>query len=198
MRPRLTSLYWSRAGGVKPRLGRRRCRGIWPPSKPLMRTPERAVWPLPPRPACLPLPEPMPRPTRMRDFDDPGLSLISLSFMAASLLAVDDAHQMRDLGDHAAIGGRVGEARPPPDPVEAQALKRLALRTGTAGRAGGLLQGNGLVGAHRCACFHESEASASTPWRRDCSVDTLRLRRWATERGLSSRARASKVARTML
>ena len=31
-----------------------------------MRTPERAVWPLPPRPACLPLPEPMPRPTRIR------------------------------------------------------------------------------------------------------------------------------------
>src|ERR1700729_4366671 len=82
MRPRLTSLYWSRAGGVKPRLGRRRCRGIWPPSKPLMRTPERAVWPLPQRPACLPFPEPMPRPTRMRAFDDPGLSRISLSFMS--------------------------------------------------------------------------------------------------------------------
>ena len=49
---------------LKPRLGRRRCSGIWPPSKPLMRTPERAVWPLPPRPPVLPLPEPMPRPTR--------------------------------------------------------------------------------------------------------------------------------------
>src|SRR5277367_3667734 len=153
MRPRLTSLYLICTGGVKPRFGRRRCRGIWPPSKPLMRTPERAVWPLPPRPDCLPLPEPMPRPTRMRDFDDPGLSLISLSFMAASLLAVDDAHEMRDLGDHAAIGGRVGEARLAPDPVEAQALERRALRTGTAGRAAGLLQGNGLVGTHRCACF---------------------------------------------
>src|ERR1700722_11828899 len=127
MRPRLTSLYWSRAGGVKPRFGRRRCRGIWPPSKPLMRTPERAVWPLPPRPACLPLPEPMPRPTRMRAFDDPGLSLISFSFMAASLLAVDDAHEMRDLGDHAASGSGIGEARPPPDLVEAEALECRAL-----------------------------------------------------------------------
>ncbi len=28
-------------------------------------TPERAVWPLPPRPLVLPLPEPMPRPTRL-------------------------------------------------------------------------------------------------------------------------------------
>src|ERR1700735_1360205 len=124
MRPRLTSLYLSRAGGWKPRLGRRRCRGIWPPSKPLMRTPERAVWPLPPRPACLPLPEPMPRPTRMRAFDDPGLSLISFSFMAASLLAVDDAHEMRDLGDHAAIGGLVGEARASPRPSDAAAPSR--------------------------------------------------------------------------
>src|SRR3984957_10810251 len=82
MRPRLTSLYWSRAGGLNPRLGCRRWRGICPPSKPLMRTPERAVWPLPPRPACLPLPEPMPRPTRMRGLDEPGLSLTSLSFMS--------------------------------------------------------------------------------------------------------------------
>src|SRR3984885_1777525 len=197
MRPRLTSLYSSCAGGVKPRLGRRRCRGIWPPSKPLMRTPERAVWPLPPRPACLPFPEPMPRPTRMRAFDDPGLSLISLSFMAASLLAVDDAHEMRALGDHAAIGGRVGEARLAPDPVEPEALERRALRAGPADGARGLLERYCFVGAHG-ACSHESEASASTPWRRDCSVDTLRLRRWATERGLSSRASASKVARTML
>src|SRR3984957_20342672 len=197
MRPRLTSLYLSCAGGVKPRLGRRRWRGIWPPSKPLMRTPERAVWPLPPRPACLPLPEPMPRPTRMRDFDDPGLSLISLSFMAASLLAVDDAHQMRDFGDHAAIGGRVGEGRLAPGLVGAQALGRLARGAGPADGAGRLFQRYCLVGAHR-ACSHESAASASTPWRRDCSVDTLRLRRWGTGRGLSSRASASKVARTML
>src|SRR5579863_932464 len=81
MRPRLTSLRTTGAGGLNPRLGWRRCKGIWPPSKPLMRTPERAVWPLPPRPACLPLPEPMPRPTRVRGLDDPGLSLTSLSFM---------------------------------------------------------------------------------------------------------------------
>src|SRR4051794_31823822 len=66
---------------VKPRFGSRRCSGIWPPSKPLMRTPERAVWPLPPRPDVLPLPEPMPRPTRMRFLREPALSAISLSFI---------------------------------------------------------------------------------------------------------------------
>ena len=66
-RPRLTSLQLERERWCsKPRLGRRRCSGIWPPSKPLMRTPERAVWPLPPRPPVLPAPEPMPRPMRKR------------------------------------------------------------------------------------------------------------------------------------
>src|SRR3546814_8641369 len=51
---------------LKPRFGKRMCSGICPPSKPLMLTPERAFAPFCPRPAVLPLPEPMPRPTRMR------------------------------------------------------------------------------------------------------------------------------------
>src|SRR6266852_3537644 len=71
--------------GFHQRFGSRRCSGIWPPSKPLMRTPERAVWPLPPRPAVLPLPEPMPRPTRMRFLREPALSAISLSFIVRVL-----------------------------------------------------------------------------------------------------------------
>ncbi|CFN77002.1 Uncharacterised protein [Bordetella pertussis] len=46
-------------------MGKRRCNGIWPPSKPtLWKPPERDFWPLWPRPAVLPRPEPMPRPTR--------------------------------------------------------------------------------------------------------------------------------------
>ena len=52
---------------VKPRLGRRRCRGICPPSKPRMRRdPLRERCPLLPRVEVLPMPEPMPRPTRLR------------------------------------------------------------------------------------------------------------------------------------
>src|SRR5471032_237498 len=106
--PRLVSLSLT-ANEVlrKPRFGRRRCSGIWPPSKPLMRTPERAVWPLPPRPPVLPLPEPMPRPIRMRFLREPGLSAIWFSFivfvlyLVGLLRAADDAHQMRDLADHA-------------------------------------------------------------------------------------------------
>src|SRR4030042_822058 len=92
---------------LKPRFGRRRCNGIWPPSKPLMRTPERAVWPLPPRPPVLPMPEPMPRPMRMRFLGEPALGAISLSFMALSLLALDHAYQVLHLGDHAAGHRRI-------------------------------------------------------------------------------------------
>jgi hypothetical protein len=42
--------------------------GIWPPSKPgrIVCEPERDFWPLIPRPEYRPLPEPMPRPTRLR------------------------------------------------------------------------------------------------------------------------------------
>src|SRR5947207_7066869 len=41
--------------------------GIWPPSNPGRTLPPwRAVWPFPPRPAVLPIPEPGPRPLRMR------------------------------------------------------------------------------------------------------------------------------------
>ena len=50
---------------VKPRFGRRRCRGIWPPSKPILdEYPDRDFWPFSPRPAVFPKPLPGPRPTR--------------------------------------------------------------------------------------------------------------------------------------
>src|ERR1700761_6948208 len=65
MRPRLMTEYSVRKILVKPRLGRRRCSGIWPPSKPrIMREPDRERWPLWPRLEVLPMPEPIPRPTR--------------------------------------------------------------------------------------------------------------------------------------
>src|SRR5262249_44556556 len=150
-RPILTSLSLSANGWLlKPRFGRRRCSGIWPPSKPLMRTPERAVWPLPPRPPVLPLPEPMPRPMRMRALRAPALSEISCSFITLSscrttgtspaiaiskLLALDHAHQMLNLGDHAARLRGIGQFRNAADAVEAEADQRLALGMVTADRA---------------------------------------------------------------
>src|SRR5271154_3691976 len=67
MRVRLMTVYSTRKMLVKPRLGRRRCSGIWPPSKPRIRLePERDPWPLWPRVEVLPMPEPIPRPTRLR------------------------------------------------------------------------------------------------------------------------------------
>ena len=66
---------------LKPRFGSRMWSGIWPPSKPAMLTPERDLAPFWPRPAVLPSPEPMPRPTRTRPWRAPLLSLSSLSFM---------------------------------------------------------------------------------------------------------------------
>ena len=85
----------------KPRFGRRRCSGIWPPSKPLMRTPERAVWPLPPRPPVLPLPEPMPRPMRLRALREPALSASSIelhrvSYLLAAGLSATRRRRARD------------------------------------------------------------------------------------------------------
>src|SRR5271155_5401511 len=65
MRLRLTTEYSVRKMLVKPRLGRRRCSGICPPSKPrIMWEPERDRCPLCPRVEVLPMPEPIPRPTR--------------------------------------------------------------------------------------------------------------------------------------
>src|SRR5579863_5576012 len=66
-RSRLTMLNSLRKMLVKPRFGMRRCSGIWPPSKPrIKRIPVRERWPLCPRVEVLPIPEPMPRPTRLR------------------------------------------------------------------------------------------------------------------------------------
>src|ERR1700741_1376553 len=73
---------------LKPRLGSRMWSGIWPPSKPAIDTPERALAPFWPRPAVLPRPEPIPRPTRTRPWRAPLLSLRSLSFMLLHLLSL--------------------------------------------------------------------------------------------------------------
>src|SRR5918998_1380787 len=118
---------------LKPRFGSRRCSGIWPPSKPLIATPERAVWPLPPRPPVLPLPEPMPRPMRMRFLRAPAMSWRSESFIGLLLVtlnsgrdrngpsALDHADEVLDLRDHAAGHGRVRQLADAADLVQAEA-----------------------------------------------------------------------------
>src|SRR5262245_62207918 len=151
-RPRLISLNALRNGLLNPRLGSRRCNGICPPSKPLTATPVRAFWPLTPRPAVLPLPEPMPRPTRRRVLRAPGRSAISESFIALSSFAslADHADEVANLGDHAARHGRVGQVLDPADLVQAEPDQGLALHAVAARRASGLLDPHGLLVGH-CA-----------------------------------------------
>src|SRR3982751_5205246 len=112
----VTSPAYLSCGDLKPRLGRRRCSGIWPPSKPtLWKPPARDFWPLWPRPAVLPRPEPMPRPTRRRAFLLPSAGLIEFSSMSSVLLSVarssEHRHEVRDLVDHPAHGRGVFEGR---------------------------------------------------------------------------------------
>src|SRR6056297_1999189 len=71
-------------------------------------TPERDFWPLMPRPAVLPMPEPGPRPTRLAFFVAPGLSRSSLSFMSLLLAGTPPRS---DCGRDAAFLGWFGCAR---------------------------------------------------------------------------------------
>src|SRR6266436_1531628 len=113
---RFTMLNSWRKMLVNPRLGMRRCKGIWPPSKPrIMREPLRERWPLCPRAEVLPIPEPMPRPTRflfsaaffgartLERFIN-KLSAVSSQFFLRTELRRKYLQQMRHLGHHAADG----------------------------------------------------------------------------------------------
>src|SRR5215470_9619988 len=106
---RFTIEYSLRKMLLKPRFGMRRCSGIWPPSNPRnMREPLRERWPLCPRVEVLPMPDPIPRPTRF---------LLALAFFGARTLdkfikalscrLIHDLDQMRNFRDHSANGGVV-------------------------------------------------------------------------------------------
>src|SRR5207248_3628390 len=91
--PTLISAYSSRNGLVNPRFGMRRWMGICPPSKPMkFMLPVRAFWPLPPRPAVLPVPLACPRPTLFFSFTPPprgGVSLVSSFMSRISILQIN-------------------------------------------------------------------------------------------------------------
>src|SRR5258708_7646553 len=137
-RSRLTMLNSLRKMLVKPRFGMRRCSGIWPPSKPrIMREPVRERCPLCPRVDVLPMPEPIPRPTRLR---------FSVAFFGARIFdkfmmlfpgRCDLSHKlnhMRNLGHHAANGRVVGTLNHLVQPGKSQTLDhQLLLLGGTNG-----------------------------------------------------------------
>src|ERR1017187_2700577 len=129
-RSRPRTVYSTRKILLKPRFGRRRCSGIWPPSNPrISEDPEREPWPLWPRVEVLPMPEPIPRPTRFlfsfaflgaRRLERLRIAILCclaitpargrLAWVAACSLPkmlFDDAHEMGHLGHHAADRRRV-------------------------------------------------------------------------------------------
>jgi hypothetical protein len=83
----------------------------------------------------------MPRPTRIRLRDAPGLSEISFSFIGASSVGlsacplVNDANEMGNLGDLAAHRGGVLKHGAPAYLVEPKSNEGRALRRRTADRA---------------------------------------------------------------
>src|SRR3990170_3264531 len=89
----------------------RRCRGIWPPSKPGRREkPLRDFWPLFPAPAVLPSLEPIPRPTRTLRWREPrgGRKLDRFTaIFASSAASCHDLDQVANLVHHATNGGSI-------------------------------------------------------------------------------------------
>src|SRR4051794_12230846 len=117
---------------------------------------------------------------------------------------------MRDLGDHAAGRRRVRHLGDTPEAIEPKPDQGFTLAMVTPDRAADLFDfdhfsapGFCTLGHHRLpanARMCQSAACSASPRsrRRPCRVDTLMLRRAATERGESWCLSASKVARTML
>src|SRR5215472_709619 len=117
----------------------RRCSGIWPPSNPPATGP-RALLPLVPRPAVLPLPA-SPRPTRVRGVCAPGagrrwwiFSPRPAAALPPSAISVDllDGDQVAHRLDHAAYLRPVRLHDDVADPPQTQRAQRLPLHPGAA------------------------------------------------------------------
>src|SRR5574340_726789 len=186
---------------VNPRLGRRRCRGIWPPSKPrIRRDPLRERCPLLPRVEVLPMPEPMPRPTRLRlaeaffgarnverfiivsRFPFPATG--SKPRLAGLLLFFHDLDQVWLFGCHAPERGCVLALDHLVQASETQALDDRLVFLGSGNGRTHPLEADG--GAALSSCRHGHSSSAALP---RMAATSLRSR---------SFFKASNVARTTL
>src|SRR5690349_19053743 len=116
-------------------------RGIWPPSKPArMRwLPALDFWPFCPRPDVLPLPEPSPRPTRLRSRWLPSAGRSSCSPGACAEASAIDLLHLHERGhapEHALEHGRVLALRLRVDLAQAERAQRaLVLGAGADGAA---------------------------------------------------------------
>src|SRR3954447_4478490 len=196
MRSRLTTWNSTLKGFLKPlSLGSRMWIGIWPPSK-AGGTWQRALVPLVPRPAVLPL-EASPRPTRVFAVLAPGAGRRwwSLSVMSVHFL---DRHEVTDGVDHAPDLGAVLLDDHVADPLQAQGAQGLAL-VGLAADGRALLLDLELChqdvtsAAATAGCSARARSSAA-----GATCSTVSPRRAATASGCSSMRSASTVAWTML
>src|ERR1700684_3432458 len=124
-RPTFTMVYSLRKILVKPRLGKRRCSGIWPPSNPRIREyPKTDLAPLAQRPEFFPRPVPMPWPTRCFLCFCPAGGLNWLRFIAFpfiySACLLNDRQQMRNLLHHAPESRSIGTLHDPVHFLESQ------------------------------------------------------------------------------
>src|SRR3954453_24008730 len=113
--------------------------GVCPPSKfTFCRAPEREPAPLWPRPDVLPVPEPSPRPMRLRGRRDPGAGFSEWSPMRSSAI---DLHQMIDCVDETANGGVILTLHRTSDLSETKGLQGLILLPAGAGEGLDLCDG---------------------------------------------------------
>src|SRR5581483_6710840 len=102
--------------------------GFCPPSKRARRlAPEREPHPFWPRPAVLPMPEPSPRPTRLRGRRDPGAGLRLCRPTRSCSAILGHLDQMLDATDHAADLGRVLVLHLMPDASQPKRAQRFPL-----------------------------------------------------------------------
>src|SRR5437764_183814 len=112
--------------------------GFWPPSNRARRlAPERAPQPFCPRPAVLPVPDPSPRPTRLRARREPGAGFKLCRPIRSDSATPIDLHQVANLGDHAPALRRVRNLNLLPDAAQTERSHRVLLSlVGAVGRPG--------------------------------------------------------------
>src|SRR3954471_6570564 len=145
--------------------------GVWPPSKRTrLRAPLRAPAPLWPRPDVLPMPEPWPRPTRLRSLRAPLAGPSECRPMRSS--AIVDLHEVAHGVDQAAhrrmvlaVGGAADLAKPEraqrPSLLAVGPSRRAVLRDARGGHQPGVSSVAGAASASAPAAAAAAEPPPS-------------------------------------
>src|SRR5829696_5474300 len=169
--------------------------GICPPSK-FERDlePEREPAPLWPRPEVFPVPEPSPRPMRLRGLRLPGAGLSEWRPIGRSSVILDP-HQVAHLVQHAAGLRRVldlDRVADPPQPERAQRRELALVRAVARPRLGDLQRAHASTGSASMVSVGASSVVSPSTWLMD------RPRRSATSSGVRRPCSPATVAFTRL